>query len=105
MEVLLRSEIFCKSPQFHEKVRSYLKHCTNCIVSQCIAEELEPCVEFCMKPCVEFKISYESKRQALLSDLKQEFITQCSDRDDIQQCESHIIEKYNHLLSSLFESY
>jgi len=104
MEVLLRSEIFYKSPEFHNKVRTYLKHCTNCILSQCSADEFDPCVNFCMKPCTDFKINYELKRQSLLTDMKTEFITLCTQKSETSQCESQLIDKYNQLLTSLFES-
>lgn len=104
MEVLLRSEMFFQNQKFHTKVRTALIHCTNCIVSQCYTGEMEPCVKFCMKPCTRLKIYYETQRLDLLSKLKEEFI-ECSNQEDLAECQYLLVEKYNRLLTSLFESF
>ena len=104
MEIILRSEILYKSPEFHKKIREKLKLCTGCIVSSCNESSLAPCVEKCMEPCTAFKLSYESKKTELLEQLKNEMLSACLHNPDQESCKRSIVSKYRESISSLFES-
>jgi hypothetical protein len=104
MEILLRSEFFFTSPDFHSKLRSNLQKCTGCIVSQCTKDSLDPCIEFCMSPCVEFRVKYESSRKSLLNNLKDEMLLTCLHKPDRERCAEQVRDNYRSRLSTLFTS-
>lgn len=105
MEIILRSEIFYKSPEFHSKLRKTLTACTDCIVNTCEPSSLDPCVEICMKPCVAFKLSYDSKKNELLEDLKKAMISECLNAKDQDSCSKSVVSHYNESISSLLTTF
>jgi hypothetical protein len=105
MEVILKSEIFYKSPEFHEVIRDRLKGCTDCIVRKCTASNLDVCVEACMSPCVEFKLDYETKKSEILENLKSTMLSTCLPSPNKESCIKEVNSFYSQQLSQLFSSY
>ena len=105
MEIILKSEILYKSPEFHEIVRKKLTSCTDCITKSCSSSNLNPCVEVCMKPCIEFKLDYENKRNQLLDSVKNSMLNECLQSTNKKACQKKLISSHLERLSELFSSY
>ena len=105
MEAILVSEVLYKSPAFHEVVRKKLISCTDCIISQCKASSLDPCVESCMEPCTTFKSNYESRRLEILESLKNTMLRECLNSPTQETCVKTVVSSHVSQISAVFASY